>query len=432
MAVSFWDKVAAMWTGKRPEYYDNKRRQRKQNKGKEQTSLVGQGLGDIIDKYGNMGADENGVRTSAGNSRGDSFNNTQLAEMQYNHDEAQIDRQWQEDMYRKYQSPEAQMRQYDDAGLNRALAYNGGVDINGPSGGSAASADVANGGETPANGFQSAMGVMSTIMEMLLGGSNLATNLKSINNQSQGVANDSKRTSAEVTERTATARKANAEAAGIEIENQWKNLKNALQCALDSQDITKKEYDNALTELSLARESDPEVFAARKAQILADLGLTEATTTDISENRKTENRKAGAAERQAGAAERQADVSERNATTNEKNSASQIALNKSIEEVNNAVKTDKDYRNALNKYANDNNLPMDSPEIVAYHKELSRRISNFYGDIHGGDYKDLVKARNVINEAVFDHYRNKKPLNSADILSSVLSLVPDLALTKKL
>lgn len=191
MAVSFWDRVASLFGGKHsPEYYADKRRQRKQNKGKEQTSLVGQGLGDIIDKYGNMGADENGIRTSAGNSRGDSFNNTQLAEMQYNHDEAQLNRQWEEDMYRKYQSPEAQMRQYDDAGLNRALAYNGGVDINGPSGGSAASVDVAASGESPVSGFQSAMGVMSTVMEMLLGGSNLATSLKSISNQSKSIQND--------------------------------------------------------------------------------------------------------------------------------------------------------------------------------------------------------------------------------------------------
>ncbi len=194
MAVSFWDKVAAVFGGKRPEYYEQRRRQRKQNKGKEQTSLVGQGLGDIFDRYGNIGADANGVRTSAGNSRGDSFNNTQLAEMQYNHDEAQLDRQWQEDMYRKYQSPEAQMRQYDDAGLNRALAYNGGVDINGPSGGSAASADVSTSGESPVSGFQSAMGIMSTVMEMLLGGSNLATSLKSISNQSRSIENDINKT----------------------------------------------------------------------------------------------------------------------------------------------------------------------------------------------------------------------------------------------
>lgn len=210
MAVSFWDKVAAVFGGNRPEYYEQRRRQRKQNKGKEQTSLVGQGFGDIFDRYGNMGADDSGLRTSAGISRGDSFNNTQLAEMQYNHDEAQLDRQWQEDMYRKYQSPEAQMRQYDAAGLNRALAYNGGVDINGPSGGSAASSDVATSGESPVNGFQTAMGVMSTVMELLLGGSNLATKLKTLQFQGIETSNNTKIAEATALEKAANARNLDA------------------------------------------------------------------------------------------------------------------------------------------------------------------------------------------------------------------------------
>ena len=210
MAVSFWEKVGGFFSGMSGRAYSDKRNQRKRDKGKIQDSLVGQGLGDIIDKYGNIGADENGIRTSEGNSRGDSFNNTQLAEMQYNHDEAQLNRQWQEDMYRKYQSPEAQMRQYDAAGLNRALAYNGGIDINGPSGGSAASADVASSGETPVNGFQSAMGIMSTVMEMLLGGSNLATKIKSLQYQGVETANDTKIADATALEKAANARNLDA------------------------------------------------------------------------------------------------------------------------------------------------------------------------------------------------------------------------------
>lgn len=241
MAVSFWDKLASGFTYgiKSPQQISNARQKRKRDKGKIQDSLVGQGLGDIIDKYGNMGADENGVRTSAGNSRGDSFNNTQLAEMQYNHDEAQIDRQWQEDMYRKYQSPEAQMRQYDAAGLNRALAYNGGVDINGPSGGSAASADVAANGESPANGFQSAMGIMSTVMELLLGGSNLATNLKSISNQSKSVQNETSRTEVDNA-------KTREETRGIKIDNERKQLLFTIEQATKMDAITQKQAEAAI------------------------------------------------------------------------------------------------------------------------------------------------------------------------------------------
>lgn len=56
--------------------------------------------------------------------------------------EAQKARQWQEDFYTKYQSPQAQVRQYQEAGLNPALMYGRGASpavsassaSNGPSG----------------------------------------------------------------------------------------------------------------------------------------------------------------------------------------------------------------------------------------------------------------------------------------------------------
>lgn len=40
-------------------------------------------------------------------------------------EQAQIARDWQEEMYNKYSSPSAMVQQYKDAGLNPALAYNG-------------------------------------------------------------------------------------------------------------------------------------------------------------------------------------------------------------------------------------------------------------------------------------------------------------------
>lgn len=67
--------------------------------------------------------------------------------------EAQKARQWQEDFYTQYQSPQAQVRQYQDAGLNPALMYGRGATpaasastaSNGPSG------DTAAGVVTPAD-----------------------------------------------------------------------------------------------------------------------------------------------------------------------------------------------------------------------------------------------------------------------------------------
>lgn len=141
------------------------------------------GFGNIFAKYSSLGADSDGNRSSKTIGRGGAFSNTQLAEMQYNHDEAQIDRDWNERMYNLYQSPEAQMRQYQEAGLNPALMFDGGVDINGPSGGSAASASGAVGGENPQSGFERVMGVMSQFLNMITGASGVGRTVVDLRNQ---------------------------------------------------------------------------------------------------------------------------------------------------------------------------------------------------------------------------------------------------------
>ena len=162
------------------------------------------GFGDIFAKYGMMGAKAIG--------RGAAFSNTQLAEMQFNHDEAQVDRDWNERMYNMYQSPEAQMRQYQEAGLNPALMYNGGVDINGPSGGSAASASGAVGGEDPQSGFARVMGVMSQFLQIITGASN-------IGQQAVQMKNQTAETKATVEEKKAHAANLDADTAGKQLSN---------------------------------------------------------------------------------------------------------------------------------------------------------------------------------------------------------------------
>lgn len=81
--------------------------------------------------------------------------------------EAQVARQFQEDMYTKYQSPQAQVRQYQEAGLNPALMYGRGVTpvslsgaSNGPSG-SAASATP-----TGVAGIEGMMSMLSTLAKL--------------------------------------------------------------------------------------------------------------------------------------------------------------------------------------------------------------------------------------------------------------------------
>lgn len=148
------------------------------------------GFPEWMQQYANMGLNDNGEITSDAIGRGKGFSNTQLAEMQYNHDEAQLDRQFQEDMYNKYQSPEAQMRQYQAAGLNPALMYEGGVDINGPSGGSAASTSGAVGGDSPVSGYEQVMGIMSQFMSMITGASGIGNSVMDTVNKTSATRAD--------------------------------------------------------------------------------------------------------------------------------------------------------------------------------------------------------------------------------------------------
>ncbi len=176
--------------------------ERKKNQGK----IQGDGRSNLpewLQQYANMGTDANGNITSKAIGNGAGYSNTQLMDMQYNHDEAQLDRDWNEQMYLKYQSPEAQMRQYQEAGLNPALMYEGGVDINGPSASASASTSSSQAGEGPQAGFERVMGVMSTLMQLMSGSGQIASTIQGINSQKIANQNSINATNAEVDYKTA-------------------------------------------------------------------------------------------------------------------------------------------------------------------------------------------------------------------------------------
>ena len=215
--------------------------QNRVNKGKSQTSDQRSILPEWLQQYASMGTDKDGNISSKAIGNGAGYSNTQLMDMQYNHDEAQIDRDWNEQMYLKYQSPDAMMRQYQEAGLNPALMYEGGVDINGPSGGSSASTSSSQAGEGPQAGFERVMGVMSTLMQLMTGSGNIASTVQGIQSQRVQNENQTSKTNADVgliEEQTK----------GVREDNARKSIENEIYRATKAQQISKIQADSFLAE----------------------------------------------------------------------------------------------------------------------------------------------------------------------------------------
>lgn len=377
--------------------YSARRQDKKRNKGKLQGDRSG--FPEWLQQYANMGLNENGEISSDAIGRGKGFSNTQLAEMQYNHDEAQLDRQFQEDMYNKYQSPEAQMRQYQAAGLNPALMYQGGVDINGPSGGSAASVSGAQGGDSPTNSFEQVMGVMSQFINMITGASGVSSSV-------MNTVNNTKATNSTVALQDADIAKKEEETKGIKIDNERKQLQLAIDRAVQASAIS---------------EAQAKAFkAAWEADVLAGTPVEEATKNILNKFKidaenvnktKAETEKASAeAELARGRNTREAaknvaeiksineqiKVMESQITLN----GSQESLNKANEElskvsksINDEVKKSQEAKAFLDSYAKENNLPLgDYTAISLYrHYQLQYVDTNKKGYLRKmNDIRDLL------------------------------------------
>lgn len=401
MANTLWDKfrnyLRSRDVPRDPIDYSARRQNRKRDKGKLQGDRSG--FPEWMQQYANMGLNENGEISSDAIGRGKGFSNTQLAEMQYNHDEAQLDRQFQEDMYNKYQSPEAQMRQYQAAGLNPALMYQGGVDINGPSGGSAASVSGASGGDTPTNSFEQVMGVMSQFINMITGASGVSSSV-------MNTVNNTKATNSTVALQDADIAKKEEETKGIKIDNERKQLQLAIDRAVQASAIS---------------EAQAKAFkAAWEADVLAGTPVEEATKNILNKFKidaenvnktKAETEKASAeAELARGRNTREAaknvaeiksineqiKVMESQITLN----GSQESLNKANEElskvsksINDEVKKSQEAKAFLDSYAKENNLPLgDYTAISLYrHYQLQYVDTNKKGYLRKmNDIRDLL------------------------------------------
>lgn len=342
---------------------------RRQNKKRDNGKLQGDrsGFPEWLQKYAGMGLNENGEISSDAIGRGKGFSNTQLAEMQYNHDEAQLDRQFQEDMYNKYQSPEAQMRQYQAAGLNPALMYEGGVDINGPSGGSAASVSGASGGDSPTNSFEQVMGVMSQFINMITGASGIGSSV--IN-----TVNQSKATNSTVALQDADIAKKEEETRGIKIDNERKQIQLAIDRAVKADVISQKQA---------------EAFKASwEADVLAGTPVEEATKNLLTKfDIDTENYNKTKAETDKASAEAEL-ARGRNTREAAKNVADINLINKQMEvldtqktlngaeeelakvnkSVQQQVQKSAEAKSFLDDYAKENDLPLGNYTAISLYR----------------------------------------------------------------
>lgn len=162
--------------------------------------------------------------------------------------EAQKARQWQEDFYTQYQSPQAQVRQYQDAGLNPALMYGRGATpaasastaSNGPSG------DTAAGVVTPAD--------PSSLLNLVFGMAKLPSEIDLLNAQ----ADDFR-----------------AAATG-------KNIENAFSPQILEQNLRKGEMDILNTQAAITTAQYQWALMSSQEQLnLVKANLTEAQITDV-------------------------------------------------------------------------------------------------------------------------------------------------------
>lgn len=369
MANTLWDKFRNAWRSngvpRDPIDYSARRQNKKRDNGKLQGDRSG--FPEWLQKYAGLGLNSNGEISSDAIGRGKGFSNTQLAEMQYNHDEAQLDRQFQEDMYNKYQSPEAQMRQYQAAGLNPALMYEGGVDINGPSGGSAASVSGASGGDSPTNSFEQVMGVMSQFINMITGASGIGSSV--IN-----TVNQSKATNSTVALQDADIAKKEEETRGIKIDNERKQIQLTIDRAVKADVISQKQaeafkasweadvlagtpVEEATKNLLTKFDIDTETYNKTKAE--TDKASAEA---ELARGRNTREAAKNVADIQF--INKQMEVLDTQKTLN--GAEEELAkVNKSVQE---QVQKSAEAKSFLDDYAKENDLPLGNYTAISLYR----------------------------------------------------------------
>lgn len=161
-------------------------------------------------------AETMGTNDKQNRKQGKVFSNVDLAKMQWDYSQAVEEREYNEYLYNQYESPQAQMRQYQEAGLNPALMY-----------GDATGGNVAYSNNAPTStgigngtGEESGFNTLNGVLNMLMGAMSLSSQIEQQHSTSMF--------------NKANARKANADAKLAEIDAETRGEKNVTDIALMS------------------------------------------------------------------------------------------------------------------------------------------------------------------------------------------------------
>lgn len=210
--------------------------------------FLGDVFAGVFNGIGNFWKKITGLGTTNSEREAMDFNSEQAQiNREFQSAEAQKARQWQQDFFTKYQSPQAQVRQYQEAGLNPALMYARGV---APVSASSAS----NGPVGDSASVQMPAVDSSSLLQMLFGAAKLPSEIDLLNAQAEDFR---------------------ASATG-------KNIENAYSPQILEQNLRKGEMDILNTQAAITTAQYQWALMSSQEQLnLVKASLTEAEIKDV-------------------------------------------------------------------------------------------------------------------------------------------------------
>ena len=340
----------------------------------------GDGLDDV-----NVTADANELE------RGMGFSYTDYAKMRYDYQMWQKNNEYNEQMYNQYQSPAAMMRQYQDAGLNPALMYQGasgsGTALGSSSPADSSSADYS----VPQTKTDKFSRIMSVIASMVGVGSqlgNVITQAKQRKDQADlwenQKYNDNLRT---VTE----ANKTDAETDGIKKDNARKDMENYILAATSAGTITKSNAEAAIAEYN--RQVLAGVPPEKASQnILTTYRLTEANV----DNAEKLGKKIDAETANIEALTQKYVVEEAELWSRISLQGAEKKLADANTSLTDQLAAQESLNTEVRQYAQDHDLPYDQPVVVMTHQRLNEALAKAYIDMQSDDAEVKSKAKDAV------------------------------------